>query len=300
MELRHLRYFIAVAEEGSLTVAAERRLHTAQPSLSRQIRDLEYEVGVDLLVRSSRGVELTPAGRAFLDHARLALTQVEAAGEAARRAARPANASFAMGFLNGQEMKWLPEAIAILRQELPNMDVIVSSKTSPELSNALVRGQIDVAFLRPDRQVADLEYRLLTKEPMVVVLPSDHRLAAAKEIDPRDLAGEPFVTVSKTAPMLRIVIDDYLQRLGLDFVTKVEVDNLSGAISLIASTRGVAILPIYAVNFLPWSVVSRPIAGEAPTIDLALGYHRANNSPILRLFLSKADELIDRVSRQRS
>jgi LysR family hca operon transcriptional activator len=205
-----------------------------------------------------------------------------------------------MGFLNGQEMKWLPEAIGILRQELPDMEVIVSSKTSPELSNALVRGQIDVAFLRPDRQVADLEYRLLTKEPMVVVLPSDHRLAAAKEIDPRDLAGEPFVTVSKTAPMLRIVIDDYLRRLGLDFVTKVEVDNLSGAISLIASTRGVAILPIYAVNFLPWSVVSRPIAGETPTIDLALGYHRANNSPILRLFLSKADELIDRVSRQRS
>ena len=89
MELRHLRYFVAVAEEGSLTVAAEKRLHTAQPSLSRQIRDLEYEVGVQLLSRSVHGVELTAAGRAFLDHARLALTQVEAAVEAARRAAQP-------------------------------------------------------------------------------------------------------------------------------------------------------------------------------------------------------------------
>ena len=85
MELRHLRYFIAVAEEGSLTLAAEKRLHTAQPSLSRQIRDLEYEVGVPLLNRSVHGIELTAAGRAFLDHARLALTQVEAAREAARR-----------------------------------------------------------------------------------------------------------------------------------------------------------------------------------------------------------------------
>jgi DNA-binding transcriptional LysR family regulator len=89
MELRHLRYFIAVAEEGSLTLAAEKRLHTAQPSLSRQIRDLEYEVGVPLMIRSVHGIELTAAGRAFLDHARLTLTQAEAAAEAARRAAQP-------------------------------------------------------------------------------------------------------------------------------------------------------------------------------------------------------------------
>src|SRR4051812_37718912 len=108
MELRHLRYFIAVAEEGSLTLAAEKRLHTAQPSLSRQIRDLEYEVGVQLMSRSVHGIELTAAGKAFLDHARLALTQAEAAGEAARRAAQGARASFAIGFLTGYEMDWLP------------------------------------------------------------------------------------------------------------------------------------------------------------------------------------------------
>src|SRR5271163_4255005 len=118
MELRHLRYFVAVAEEGSLTVAAERRLHTAQPSLGRQIRDLEYEVGVPLMTRSARGVELTVAGRAFLDHARLALAQVDAAREAARRAAHPTKPSFALGFVTGQEMDWLPEAMRILRDEL--------------------------------------------------------------------------------------------------------------------------------------------------------------------------------------
>src|SRR6476619_7077921 len=104
MELRHLRYFIAVAEEGSLTLAAEKRLHTAQPSLSRQIRDLEQEVGVQLLSRSAHGIELTPAGRAFLDHARLALTQAETAAEAARRAAQPARPTFALGFLTGKEI----------------------------------------------------------------------------------------------------------------------------------------------------------------------------------------------------
>src|SRR6059036_1713868 len=99
MELRHLRYFVAVAEEGNLTVAAERRLHTSQPSLSRQIRDLEYEVGAQLMIRSAHGIELTAAGRVFLDHARLALAQVDAAREAARRAAQPAKLSFALGFL---------------------------------------------------------------------------------------------------------------------------------------------------------------------------------------------------------
>src|ERR1700681_1367397 len=99
MELRHLRYFVAVAEEGSLTVAAERRLHTAQPSLRRQMRDLEYEVGAQLMVRSARGIELTAARRVCRDHARLARAQVEPPGQAARRAAEPAKQSFALGFL---------------------------------------------------------------------------------------------------------------------------------------------------------------------------------------------------------
>src|SRR4029078_5407635 len=98
---------MAVAEEGSLTVAAEKRLHTAQPSLSRQIRDLEYEVGVQLMSRSVRGVELTAAGRVFLDHARLALSKADTAKEAARRAAQPAKPTFALGCLTGKEIDWL-------------------------------------------------------------------------------------------------------------------------------------------------------------------------------------------------
>src|ERR1700712_1557808 len=97
MELRHLRYFIAVAEEGSLTVAAEKRLHTAQPSLSRQIRDLEIELGCSLMTRSAKGIVLTAAGLVFLDHARAALLQVEGMIEATRRAAIPAKASFVLG-----------------------------------------------------------------------------------------------------------------------------------------------------------------------------------------------------------
>jgi LysR family hca operon transcriptional activator len=207
MELRHLRYFVAVAEEGSLTVAAEKRLHTAQPSLSRQIRDLEYEVGVPLLTRSVQGVELTAAGRVFLDHARLALAQVEATVEAARRAAHPSKPTFALGFLTGQEMDWLPEVMRVLRDELPKIEVTVSSQYSPDLAQGLLRGKLDLAFMRPEPQMPELDYRVIVREPLIVVLPSDHRLASRDAIALRDIAGETFIGMSNTAPMLRVIID---------------------------------------------------------------------------------------------
>jgi len=298
MELRHLRYFVAVAEAGSLTVAAEQILHTSQPSLSRQIRDLEEEVGARLLTRRARGIELTPAGRAFLDHARSVLSQVEAAADAARRVAHPAKPCFTMGFLTGHELTWMPEALQILRDELPNIDVMISSQYSPLLADSLSKGKIDAAFLRRERGVPELAFRLLVKEPLVVILPGDHRLAALKAISPRDLVGETFVAVSNTAPVLRVVIDNYLKRSGVNITPQHEVDHIAMAMSLIASTRGVALLPAYVQNFLPSSVTSRPLKGDTPTIDLVLGYKKSNESPILKLLLSRLDELVARVSKK--
>src|SRR5262249_12656086 len=177
MELRHLRYFVAVAEEGSLTNAAERRLHTAQPSLSRQIRDLELEVGVKLLERGVRGIALTAAGRVFLDHARLALLQVAAAGDAARRGAPAGEPAVVLWFLTGQEMVWLPEALRILREEEPGIEITLSSQSSPELASALMRGKVDVAFLRREAQATGIAFKFLIKEPLVAVLPAGHPLA---------------------------------------------------------------------------------------------------------------------------
>ena len=296
MELRHLRYFVAVAEAGSLTVAAEKKLHTSQPSLSRQIRDLEDEVGTQLLRRNARGIQLTPAGRAFLDHARSVLSQVEAATEAARRVGHPAKPRFAMGFLTGHELTWMPEALQILHHELPNIDVMISSQYSPLLASALVKGTVDAAFLRRERGMPDLAFRLLVKEPLVVVLPRNHRLAALKAISPRDLTGETFVTVSNTAPVLRVIIDNYLKRSGINITPAHEADHLSMGMSLIASTGGVGLLPAYAQNFLPSSVTSRPLKGDSPTVDLVLGYKKSNQSPILKLLLSRLDELVARAS----
>src|SRR5258708_5327127 len=297
MELRHFRYFIAVAEAGSLTLAAEKRLHTAQPSLSRQIRDLEYRVGAELLSRSVRGVELTAAGKAFLDHARLALAQVDAAGEAARKTAQPARKTFAIGFQTGHEMNWLPQAMRLLRDELKNIQVTISSDYSPDLAEALARGRLDVAFLRAEPGY-DLGYKVVDREPLIVLMPSDHRLTSRDAINPREFVGEIFIGGSKKATVLRAVTVDYLRRCGLDIKLDHGVDNLAMAMSLVASTRGLALMPAYANNLLPRSVVSRPLEGEAPTIDLAVGYSNSNTSPILKLFLSRIEELTDRISRE--
>ena len=296
MELRHLRYFVAVAEEGSLTVAAERRLHTAQPSLSRQIRDLETEVGATLLERGARGISLTAAGRVFLDHARLALLQVEAAGEAARRAAQPARATFCVGFLTGHEVVWLPDLLRILREEAPDIEITLSSQSSPELAGALMRGKADVAFLRRAAQAPGLAYRFLIAEPLVVVLPREHRLAARKAIRPRDLIGEVYISPTRAAPALKVVIERYLAQAGVTLTAAYDAENLSSAMSLVASTGGVTLLPRYARNLLSPAVVIRPLQGEAPTIDLVMGYARASTSPLLKRLLGRADALVTRVA----
>jgi LysR family hca operon transcriptional activator len=292
MELRHLRYFVAIAEEGSFTLAATKRLHTAQPSLSRQIRDLEAELDAQLILRGPRGMQLTPAGRIFLDHARLILSQVDAARDATRRAARPAKTPFTVGFLTGHEIGWLPKVLEILREELERTELIVHSASSPELMQALIHGRMDVAFLRPDSDVRELEFRPLIQEALFMLLPADHRLAKRKAIRIQAIRDETFIGISATySPALRRVIDDYLTRSGIHLVPAHEAETLPMVISLSLSTNGVALLPAYMARLLPPSVVARPLVGKPPTITLALGYSKRNPSPLLKHFLAKADGL---------
>jgi DNA-binding transcriptional LysR family regulator len=203
MELRHLRYFVAVADAGSLTVAAEQKLHTSQPSLSRQIRDLEQEIGVQLMNRSAHGIELTSAGKAFLEHARMALLQAEAAKEAALRAAQPAKPTFALGFLSGVEIGLLPEVNRVLRDEFPGIEIRLSSDYSPALAKALMRRRLDAAFIRPEEHMGELVCRRVRTDPLIFVFPSDHRLASQTAVAPEEIVNETFYFPSKAAPAVR-------------------------------------------------------------------------------------------------
>jgi LysR family hca operon transcriptional activator len=291
MELRHLRYFVAVADAGSLTVAAECKLNTSQPSLSRQIRDLEQEVGVQLMHRSSQGIELTPAGKAFLDHARMALVQAEAAKEAALRAVQPARPTFAIGFISGAEINLLPAVDRVLRDEFAEIDIRLSSEYSPVLAKALVRRRLDVAFMRPEESMEDLRYARVRTDPLVFVFPSDHRLVSKTTVEPQDIANETFFLPSKSAPSVRRVVLEFFRRAGVDLKSEYEVHNVVHAISMITSTRGVMLLPAYTQRYLPETMTTRPVSGEAPTVDLILASHKANKSPILKLLLSKIGKL---------
>ncbi len=187
-------------------------------------------------------------------------------------------------------MTWLPRAMQVLRDELPNIDVTVSSHYSPDLADALARGKLDLAFLRAEPGF-DLDYRVVNREKLLALMPSDHPLTVKAAISPQDFVGEPFIMASNKAKVLHEVIETYLQKNGVEVMSEHGVDNLAMAMSLVASTRGLALMPEYANNLLPWSVVSRPLEGDAPTVDLVIGYSRANTSAVLKLFLSRADEL---------
>jgi LysR family transcriptional regulator, hca operon transcriptional activator len=215
--------------------------------------------------------------------------QVEAAAEAARRAAMPAKTPFIVGFLTGYEMEWLPKVLEILRDELARTELTIHSASSPELIQALLIGKMDVALLRPDDDAHGLEFRLVTNEALFVLLPADHRLARRKSVRLDEIAKVPFISFPKKyAPALRTVIDDHLARAGVILTPAHEAETLPMVISLVLSTAGVSLLPEYARRLLPPSVVSRPLHGKAPTIALAVAYNRTNSTPLLRVFLSAA------------
>ncbi|MEH2474316.1 LysR family hca operon transcriptional activator [Nitrobacteraceae bacterium AZCC 2161] len=299
MELRHLRYFVAIAEEGNVTQAAARRLRTSQPSLSRQLRDLETELGVTLLLRGPRGVQLTAAGRAFLDPARAALLYVEAATTAAQRATKPEKAILVLGFLAGYEMIWLPDALRILREDFPNVEIVIRSQSSPELAEGLLCGKIDIAFLRPDKGEPVLTYRTLTNEPLIAAIPRSHPLATSDTIRPQDLMGHPLIIVAReTAPYLRAAVESYAARSGAVLQVVHEPENLTTAISLIASTGIASLLALSAVNLFPPSIIARPLTGEIPTVALAVAYSKTNPSDVLSRFLERIDDLTTDVMRK--
>ena len=190
MELRHLRYFVAVAEELNFTRAAQ-RLHTAQPSLSQQIQDLEQEVGVPLFIRTKRLVKLTAAGTAFLDEARLTLAQSRRAIASARKAAQAGESTLVLGFGPAAEIKLFPGTLTSLRASFPKLRLEFRSMTTLQQREALLHNEIDLAFLRPPIHEPSLEAIPVLREQLVAVLPADHPLAGEGPLDFAELSGYP-------------------------------------------------------------------------------------------------------------
>jgi LysR family hca operon transcriptional activator len=286
MELRHLKYFVAVAEAGSFTRAAE-RLHTVQSSLTRQIQDLEHYIGTRLIERGGRPLRLTPAGKAFLDEAKLALAQAERAVERARQAARDNAGRLTLGFLLGSEIDLMMRVMTTLHGELESIELVMRSESSPDLIEALNRRELDAAFVRPDADCHGLLLQPLPSERLMAALPQNHRLADADSVHLEELKGDPFVRLAQRfAPVFNGIMAAYTAAHGIDLTDSYEAENISMAFSLISSLGGVSLLPEYASRMLPRSVKAVPLADAAPTIGLALAYHPETRSPLLKSFLT--------------
>ena len=165
---------------------------------------------------------------------------------------------------------------------------------SVDLAEDLVGGRLDVAFMRRE-PVAELDYWHMLNEPLVAILSSDHRLAASSAVEPQELVHEIFIGISRVPRILRSVVNGYLEQMGLQIVPRFEIDNFAMAISLVESVHGVALLPASIEAYLPPALVSRPLVGEPPTIELVIGFHTQNRSPTLGKFLSRIDELRTRM-----
>jgi LysR family hca operon transcriptional activator len=179
----------------------------------------------------------------------------------------------------------------VLRSDLPNIDLRVSSLHSPVVADAVQRGEVDLGFSRLERRPG-VTYQVIAHEPIVAILPSDHRLAARVEIDPKELERETFIGYTDVPHVLRDIVTRYFEAHDVQVKPTQYLDNLATGISLVVSTGGVTLLPAYAEPLLPRSVVSRRLMGDAPTIELAVGYREDNPSPVLRTFLAGIEQVI--------
>ena len=286
MEIRHLRYFIAVAEELHFGRAAK-RLAMSQPPLSQQIKLLEEEIGVVLFLRTKRQVELTAAGEVFLGEARKAIAQAEHAIRAARRAARGEIGRLAVGFVSSAVYGQVPSIFRLMRSRYPGVSLVLQDLTSEEQVEAVKANRIDVGLIRPPVLAAEsLAMRVIWRETLMVALPEGNPLAREAEIAVEALAGESFIQIPRhVAPGFYDQCIRICARAG--FAPKIvqEARTTPTIVSLIAGGMGVSILPSSLMSLQRSGVVYRPLKTPAPTTDMAVIWRPADESPTLRSFL---------------
>jgi DNA-binding transcriptional LysR family regulator len=292
MELRHLRYFVAVAEELHFGRAAE-RLHIAQPPLSRQIRDLEREVGTPLFERVPRGVELTAAGRAFLPEARLTLAQAERAQRTALRAARGEIGRLRVGFVEAATYSGiLPDVLAFFRMHLPDIGLSLFEMDSLQQGEAFRDGRIDVGVLHspPADAARWLRVEPVFSDPLVAALPHSHRLAAAGArgtIALADLAGEPFVTVPRSVnPPLYDEVIANCRAAGFSPRVVQEAVGWHTLTGLVAAGLGVALVPRSLARLRRPGVAFRAVRDLPVELPMAAVWRQGDASPVRERFVT--------------
>ena len=308
MEYRHLRFFIAVAEELHFTKAAA-RLHIAQPHLSQEIRHLEEELGMALFSRDRRHVSLTPAGRAFLVRARLLLVDTAAAIRAAQRASRGETGLLRVGFVSSAGFGVvLPDAVRRFRRERPEVEVVLSEQNSDEQIDLITRERLDIGLLHPPlKSERGLEIETLIMEPLVAALPENHPLALRRSIRLPALAGEPWILFPKgVASRLHEVVMMACTDAGFSPRVIQEALKLSTIMSLVASGLGVSLVPQPLARLGLPRIVCVPLAGQRPSLPLALIWRRGDDNPVLAPFMHvvreeaaksiKADQLVRSVT----
>ena len=282
MELRHLRYFRAVAEELHFGRAAE-RLHIAQPPLSQQIRQLERELGVALLVRTTRSVELTAAGVAYLSRAVRILDAVDDAGEQARRIAKGVEGQLAIGCVGSATYSLLPRLVRALGETLPGIEVSVRGEMlAPAQLAALAAGEIDLALLRPPVPQTGLITETVRRDRLLAALPADHPLAGRHDLLVRELHDEDFIAYAGQG---RSVMHSVLTAVCADagFVPRLrhEVMETSTLVTLVAAGLGVAIVPDPTSALDIGGVAFVPLMPATLGVDLVVARSAGNDSPLI-------------------
>ena len=287
MELRHLRYFVAVAEERHFGRAAS-RLHMAQPPLSQQIRRLEAELGVTLLHRTTRSVELAAAGEVLLARAREILAAVDGATEDTRRAARGEFGRLAIGFTGSATYALLPRLAAALRSGLPGvvLDLRGELLTPAQVAGLLDR-TLDLGVLRPPVRERALAVEVVRSDPLIVVLPQAHPLAAADAVPLEELAGEPFVVYpSHFRSVVHDAVEETCAAHGFLPNVALEVSETATLVSFVAAGLGVSLVPESVRHMNVDGAVYRPLAGDAAAVELALAWRRDDVTAVLERALA--------------
>ena len=291
MELRHLRYFITVAEELNFSKAAL-KLYTAQPSLSQQIKDLEEDVGVQLLYRTKRKVELTEEGAVFLEQARLTLAQADKAVAMARQVSQAKQQMLRIGFVPVAEMKIFPYVLPNLRVQNPELKIELFSMNNTEQLRLLKKGELDISFTRNNVHSDEIESQFVLREPLIFLLPKDHPLAKYEQIPVKALDGIDFIIpAAEQSETLHQTILEFSKTHNVEFNIVQKADNILFNINAIGLGLGCTILPGYVAPLSMNNTVIRPIEVELPYLNLYVNYRKNNSSLVVTKFL----ELLTRV-----